>query len=229
MTTAAYEAGLAEFNRSFNDALAAKPDANWRAGGRKTKALPNGEDANWWLANGTAMVTAYYRWRSLNPNISIWYTPNGTPAIELEVNMRLEDDTMVKGYIDRVFQDFDSGELLIVDLKTGKNTPGPIQLAVYNLALQHTFGLTAKFGAYWMAREGTLDTIHDLTRLPPNMVSRWFRDVNKSLNAEIFVPHVGMMSCGWCGVKDHCYVHADGTYQPDFDSDIHKAQESEEV
>ena len=223
---AALIAGQNEFSRSFNEALAEKPNAAWRAAGRKTKAEPNGEDADWWLRNGPGMVDAYYRWRMANPDLVIWTTPAGTPAIELEVNISLSDGTMVKGFIDRIFQDFGTSELLIVDLKTGKRKPAPIQLAVYNLAILHTFGVTAKYGAYWMARDGTLDTVHDLERLPPKMVSRWFRDVNQARQAGIFVPHVSM-NCDWCGMKPHCYVHADNTFQPDFDSDlIHMAEGS---
>jgi hypothetical protein len=77
-----------------------------------------------------------------------------------------------------------------------------------------------------MAREGTLTQPIDLERHPPPMISRWFRDVNKAIDLGMFTPHVGM-SCGWCGMKDNCYVHTDGAPMPDFVSDIHSTLESE--
>jgi len=217
-------AGLREWDRSFNTAILEHPADKWRTAGRKTKADPNGEDIAWWQRNGPVMVAQYHAWRRQNPNLVIWETPQGAPAIELQVNIQLEDGTMLKGYIDRVFQDFDSGELLIVDLKSGKTTPPPIQLATYALAIEKTFGFAPRYGSYWMAREGTLDATHDLSRFPPAMVSRWFRDVNKALSMDIYVPHV-TRDCSWCSVKDSCYTQVDNAYRPDFNNDLNSTLE----
>lgn len=225
MSDAALAAGYAEFGNVFLKELSEHPDKPWRTAGRKTKAMPNGEDKDWWGEAGLTMVKAYHDWRLANPNINIWETPQGVPAIELQIGITLEDGTFVKGYIDRVYQDFDSGELLIGDLKTGKTTPPPIQLAVYALGLEQTFGIRPKFGGYWMAREGTLSTPVDLDKFSSKMISRWLRDVNKALSMGIYVPHVGM-NCSWCGVQDQCYVWTDGAYTPDFDSDLNMAQGS---
>lgn len=216
--------GKDTFTRSFLDAIAEHPEEAWRTAGRKTKANPNGEDIDWWLTNGQQMVEAYYHWRKINPNLVIWETPQGVPAIELQVNVNLEDGTMLRGFIDRVFQDFDSGELLVVDLKSGNNTPPPIQLATYRLALEQTFGYSPKYGSYWMARKGTLDTVHDLDKYPPAMVSRWLRDMKKIVDMDIYIPHVTTM-CGYCGVREHCYTQNEAAYKPNFVSDINMTVE----
>lgn len=216
--------GIQEFSNEFETAIAQHPQDAWRTAGRKTKANPNGEDIDWWRDNGKDMVTAYYQWRESNKNLVIWETPTGVPAIELAVNVTLEDGTMLRGFIDRVFQDFDSGELLVVDLKSGNSTPPPIQLATYRLALEQTFGFSPKFGSYWMARKGTLDMVHDLDKYPPAMVSRWMRDMKKIIDQGIYIPHVTMM-CNYCGVREHCYTQNESAYKPNFTSDINMTLE----
>lgn len=212
--------GRSAFLEYFDGEIAKHPEDKWRTAGRKTKANPNGDDINWWRTNGQDMADAYLRWRRMNQqNLVIWDTPTGVPAIELEVNIVLQDGTMLRGFIDRVFQDFSTGELLAVDLKTGTNVPTPIQLATYRLALEQTFGFSPKFGAYWMARKGTLDEIHDLDRFPPEMVSRWLRDTRRQIQAGFFTPHVTRM-CDYCGVKDHCYAQNPAAFTPDFNDDL---------
>jgi hypothetical protein len=223
----ALAAGYKAFGDTFLEGLLKEPaDAQWRTGGRSSKAWPNGEDKDWWAEQGLMMTKAYYDWRMSNPNLVVWETPQGVPAIELAVSVRLDSGITLKGYIDRVFQDFDSGELLIVDTKSGKTLPTPIQLAFYRTALEYTFGFAPKYGAYWMARKGTLDTVHDLDRFPRNMVERWIRDVQKGIDLRLFSPHVGY-NCGMCSVKPSCYAWNDGQFTPDFDSDIHIPVESE--
>lgn len=210
------EAGLARFHTEF-DAEAVTLTGPVRAAGRPTKAHPNGEDSAWWRAEGPAMVNAYYAWRLQNPNLRLWEI-NGTPAVELEVSCRLDGDVTVKGFLDRVFEDRNTGDLIIVDLKTGKTQPPPIQLAFYRLMLHTTVGVDAKWGAYWMARTGTLSAPINLEQYSMAMTARWIRDVKKAIDLNIFVPHVGQ-NCGWCGVKPQCYVHT-GQHLPHFESDL---------
>jgi RecB family exonuclease len=219
-------AGYQTFGDVFIAELQKQPNAEWRTAGRKTKAMPNGEDKDWWAIEGTKMVRAYYDWRMSNPNLVVWDTPQGVPAIELAVNITLPGGVMFRGFIDRVFQDFNTGELIVVDTKSGKNTPPPIQLAMYRMALEQTFGFSPKYGAYWMARQGTLDTIHDLDRFPPRMVSRWLRDTRKAIDLRLFSPHVSK-DCSWCSVQDSCYTVNPDAYTPNFDDDLNTTEGSD--
>ena len=219
MSAAAYEAGLAAFRETLEAEIAKAPNGPWRAGGRASKAYPNKEDKLWWLAEGPTMVHNYYNWRQQNPNLDIWHTPEGVPAIELGVAVTLPGDVVLKSYIDRVFVDKATGQTMIVDLKTGIPPQAGLQLAVYRLALQEQFGEAPRYGAFWMARQGTLDKVYDLNTYPIPMVQRWMRDVKKAIDMQIFVPHVNMM-CDYCGVKKFCYAHGSTEYVPDFDSDL---------
>lgn len=205
MSAIAYEAGLAAFRESIASYEKEHVGKVFRAGGRATKAFPNKEDKSWWMAEGPNMVHAYYNWRLSNPNLQVWTAPNGVPAIELEVNVMLPDGTMLKSFIDRVFEDVNTGEQIIVDLKTGKPPATALQLGVYRLALQQTFDLAPRYGAYWMGRQGGLDQVHDLSQFPPATVASWMQQVADMIRAGYFVPHVSQR-CGFCSVKSHCYA-----------------------
>lgn len=214
-----YEVGLATFRESFAEAEAKGAGKTWKAGGRATKKFPNKEDKTWWMAEGPTMVHNYYNWRIQNPNLEVWRAPDGTPGIELDMNVTIVGNVIVKGKIDRVFQDKNTGQLIIVDLKTGKPPASGLQLAVYRLALDAQFGVSPDYGAYWMARGGTLDKVWNLNEYPIKMVSRWLRDTKKAIDMGVFIPHTGIL-CDYCGVRKHCYAFGNNEYLPDFDNDL---------
>jgi hypothetical protein len=219
MTQAAYDAGIAAFRQHIADEQEKYPAVQWRVSGRATKANPNKEDGAWWMREGTGFVHAYYAWRMNNPHLTIWRTPEDVPAIELEMGVDIGNDTKVKGTIDRVFTSSVDGERLIVDLKTGKPPSSGLQLAVYRLMLGRQFGDAPKYGAYWLAREGRIGEVYDLSVYADGMVERWMRDVHKAINMRVFVPNIGLL-CDYCGVRRDCYAHGSTTYMPDFNNDI---------
>ena len=223
MSGIAYDAGLAAFHEYVSTKETELGDKTWRAGGRASKKYPNKEDRSWWMAEGPAMVHNWYNWRMTNPNLDIWTTPDGLPAVELGINVLLPGGVILKAYIDRIMVDVDTQETIIVDLKTGQPPKSGLQLAVYRLALQQQYGIAPKFGAYWMSRGGTLDTVYDLTFYGDDMVARWMRDVKKSIDQQLFVPNMTMM-CNSCGVKESCYAYSgNATFAPNFTSDLGEA------
>jgi hypothetical protein len=76
---------------------------NARVGGRATKLLPNKEDINFWQISGPMWVEDYIAWRKANTNWKIWTTPDGRPAIELELMPEIAG-VPVKMVIDRIFE-----------------------------------------------------------------------------------------------------------------------------
>lgn len=183
----------------------AKSNSNpndWRKGGRASKANPDKEDKAWWDENGKKMLDDFIMSYKTN-NWKIWVTPQGIPAIELGVNV-LFGDVLIKGYIDLVFENAD-GSLTVVDLKTGARTPdSSMQLGVYASAIENTFGIRPQYGAYYSARTGTLEPSAGIERWTYPVLTEMFRQFEAGLQAEIFLPNIGM-SCGTCGVKDYCY------------------------
>ena len=220
MSGIAYDAGIAAFHEYVSTKETELADKSWRVGGRVSKKYPNKEDKSWWMSEGPAMVHNWYNWRMTNPQLDIWTTPEGKPAVELGINVPLPGGVILKAYIDRIMVDVETGETIIVDLKTGQPPKSGLQLAVYRLALQEQFGIAPNFGAYWMSRGGKLDIVYDLTFYGEDMVARWMRDVKKSIDQELFVPNVTMM-CNFCGVKESCYAYwGNMTHAPVFKSDL---------
>ena len=219
MSDLAFEAGVTAFRDSLAQAEKDGEGKLWKAGGRVTKRWPNKEDRSWWYSEGPTMINNYIAWRKHNSHLEIWESPEGVPGIEVAVYVKLPGGLILNSKIDRVFTNKNTGQNIIVDLKTGKPPSSGLQLAVYRLALQEQFGEAPVHGAYWMAREGNLDQVYDLERYPTEMVSRWLRDIKKSIDLGIFVPNTGYL-CGSCGVKKHCYAFGATTHLPDFVSDL---------
>lgn len=221
--------GIDAFEESIKQEVAElQPGARVRAGGRPTKANPGGEDLTWWKQQGPAFIQSWITWRQQNPSLHMWSLDADTPAIELPVSAEVDVDgetVELKGFIDRVFVDAVTGQLLIVDLKTGKSTPEPLQLAFYRRALAATHGVQAQYGAYWMARKGTLSDIADLDSFDDATVDYWVATTVRGIRNNVFLPRVSPM-CSGCGVREHCYVFNKNTPFSPIDSNIHQVMEA---
>lgn len=211
MNETVYQEALVVFTKTLDDAEAENAGKQMRASGRANAK----EDKKWWLANGPKMIHSYAVWREQNPDLLLWDV-NGVPAIELEINVDIAPGVRMKAFIDRIFVDRSTGSLLIVDLKSGKNTPpSALQLATYRTVLEDQFDVSPQYGAYWMARTGTLDAIHDLDKYPTSLVRQWFSDMRHMVENNSFIPRVSR-DCGWCGVRDFCYLQNPALKPPKF-------------
>jgi putative RecB family exonuclease len=217
----AFKAGVDAFRESLLEEEKQHDGKVWRSGGRASKRWPNKEDREWWLAEGPTMINNYLVWRKNNPQLEIWHTPDGTPGIEIAINVKMAG-VLLNSKIDRVFVNRNTNKTIIVDLKSGKPPQSGLQLAVYRLAMIEQFGQenAPAHGAYWMAREGSLNQIYDLDQYPVAMVSRWLRDVRKAIEMQIFVPNVGHQCYAFCSVQRYCYAHGNLQYLPVFASDL---------
>ena len=198
------------FERALDEQLTDVDESTVRAGGRASKDYPDGENRDWWMDNGPVFVQAWIDWREQNPNLALLELPGAVPGVEVAVTALSPDGVALKGYIDRIFVDIEAGQLLIVDLKTGRNTPpSSLQLDFYRYALSQTLGLHADFGGYWMARRGTLDKVHTLWR-SDQQIEAMLRLARTMIDGELFIPHLTSL-CGSCGVKEHCSAYTPTT------------------
>ena len=175
----------------------------WRTGGRVSKANPNKEDKAWWDENGKAMFQSFVTcWQETG--LSIWTTPNGTPGVELGFDVNF-GKIRVKGFADLLAVN-KAGELGVVDHKTGNYIPdGPMQLGLYACLNELTYGVRPTWGAYYSARKGQFIYIDNIDRWTIPLFTELFAQFQRGLDAEIFLPNVGM-ACGTCGVKEYCYA-----------------------
>jgi hypothetical protein len=183
------------------------PD-EWAASGRASKEYPNKEDREFWLKNGPKWVLQYRRFLAASP-WQVWLTPDGEPAIELELEWFLED-IPVKGYIDRIYENVVTGALLIVDLKTGAREPmGTKQLVTYHNGLralwkeQGWHSEAPRYGSYYMARSGLLTSPEVVADLDDGRLEFDYSNARKGIEAGIFLPSKSTL-CGSCNVRAYC-------------------------
>lgn len=176
--------------------------AEFRAGGRVSKAWPDKENAAWWLAEGPAMVNRWITWRRACP-WEVWVSPDGEFGIELEVNVPIAG-AVVHGYLDRAFAD-GNGNVIVLDLKTGASTPSVArQLGTYKRGLEEAYpGLNVAYGTFWDARKGATGKVYDLSRYTADRLEWQYGALKFARESGIYLPNP--LRCSSCGVADWCY------------------------
>lgn len=175
----------------------------FRAGGRKTNAYPNKEDAQWWLDHGPKMVDYWAQFRQ-DSGYQIYQFENGQLAIESEMNQEI-NGVNIKAYLDRLMVS-PTGELTVVDIKTSSKPPATnTQLGIYAILAEKQFGIRPTKGAYFMARTGELTDPVELSQYTESRLGSWLKSFSKAIEHNIFIPAPGFM-CGTCSVNNSCYV-----------------------
>jgi len=129
------------------------PTSEWRAAGGKSTRKPT-EDEAFWRANGPQYARNWALWRSQNPQWSVWTTPDGEPAIELEFNIADFGGVGLKAVIDRVMVNT-AEELAVHDLKAGSSTPDLLdQHLIYAGCMELKYGIRPPLGAFFNCRKG---------------------------------------------------------------------------
>lgn len=175
--------------------------ALWRAGGRATKENPDRENGDWWAKQGARMVQNWIDWREQSHGLQLWVTPEGIPAIELVLNIELEG-VPVKMALDRLMVT-QSGELVVVDLKTGSSTPkSSFQLGMYAVGMEMTFGVRPRYGTYWAARNGATTELIELNQWTIERAGSIVKMFDNARKAGIFVPNFD--HCNMCNFTAVC-------------------------
>lgn len=179
---------------------------DFRAGGRASVKWPDKENADWWLAEGPAMVRRWITWRRANTRWEVWITPGGVPAVELGFTLTIENgEAEVRGYVDRVFEDTDSGSLIVLDVKTGSRKQAtPRQLGVYKQGIEDAFpGKAVRFGTFWDARSGNTSEVYPLNEYSLRRLEWQYGALRHARQTGLYLPNPSM--CSSCGVRDFCY------------------------
>lgn len=191
-----YEAGLAEAREKEPD------ESRWRRAGRKTQALPNKEDVEFWRRAGSGWAIGYMEHRNADDAFPIFTMPNGDPAIEVGFTWQPSEEYVVRGAIDRILQ-APSGELVVCDLKTGKAPYDATQLGTYALAVESLLGVRPTWGTYYLAREGALDKFRSLRRYTPEWVAHQYGVAHQMRKEGLYLANPGT-HCVACGVREGC-------------------------
>lgn len=173
---------------------------NWRVGGRRTKANPDGENIAYWQGEGLRQVEAYIQWLD-RCGWEIATMPDGRPGIEWDGVVQFAS-TPVQFIIDCVYSNGE--DLIVVDYKTGSRSPsGVIQLGLYASGLERMLGVRPKWGSFYMTRRGELEDLTDLSPWGVDYFDHAFSAMNAQLALGWFPPNVSD-HCNICSFRDYC-------------------------
>ncbi|AWV47921.1 hypothetical protein JK2ML_1312 [Mycobacterium leprae Kyoto-2] len=135
-------------------------------------------------------------------------------SCEQRVEVELADGLLLRGFIDRI-DVAATGELRVVDYKTGKAPPAAqalaefkamFQMKFYALTLLHSRGvLPARLRLIYLADSQLLDYAPDrdeLLRFGKTLMAIW-RTIQFSGETGDFRPNPSRL-CGWCPHQEHC-------------------------
>lgn len=159
-----------------------------------------------WSTLGPQLVQSWIDWRKRSP-YTVWTTPDGQPAIELDVSGMLPGCPVeIKGYVDIVMHDPVFDQLVIIDKKTSKKPPQEVaQFATYAALLEVKYGKRARLGAAFMNRTGTLARPFELAEHTPEAVGAVFGEAWEQIQAGDFAANPGR-ACHICDVMSSCFV-----------------------
>ena len=135
-------------------------------------------------------------------------------SCEQRVEVELPDGTLLRGFVDRI-DVAPTGELRVVDYKTGKAPPAARELAefkamfqmkFYAVALLRSRGvMPARLRLLYLADGQVLDYTPDLgelERFEKTLIAIW-RAIQSAGATGDFRPHPSKL-CNWCAHQEHC-------------------------
>lgn len=192
------EVFVAEYIESIGEQAEDTPDTDyWFASGPYSGPV----DIERRFGIGLEQCEKLIDWYDKHPDEKIWFTPDGTPAIELGFEVVL-DGVLVKGFIDAIVETPQG--LVVRDLKTG-NLPGDtFQLATYAVAMKEMYGVDIVKGDYLMGKTGKPTLVYDLTETPRKEVADAFKRLDENVKAGNFPANPDPKVCRMCSVRTSC-------------------------
>lgn len=160
----------------------------------------------WWQDNGHTLVDNWLAWRR-KTRWDIWETPDGHRAIELELNVNLDVVGLVKMFIDRIFVT-PTGEIVVVDIKTGRTPETAEQLGLYSTGVELTWGPAYRptWGFFWDAHKGEHGTPQLLDRYTPEFFRNAYTEAAAGINAGCFMAKPANNCKDWCSMARYCHA-----------------------
>lgn len=139
-----------------------------------------------------------------NERLTAWTLPDtGWVASEVPFEVDL-GGVRVRGFIDLIMVDPQTGALLVRDIKTGAKKPvGTVQLATYAIALRKQYGVHVAWGDYWMCKDDCASSPEYLGDIPEARIASQYQMVDASIRDERWPANVGD-HCARCDVARHC-------------------------
>lgn len=187
--------------------------------GRASAAYGGKRGLEWWMDNGPGMVQSWIDWRE-SSGWHLWELPDGSPAVEVELNITLPGGYPIRMFIDRVMVT-PAGQIVVLDIKTGRIPETAEQLGLYAYGLEQEFGWSARptWGYFWHPDKGH-GAPQSLSLYTGEYLSEQARMAVAGINAGCFMAKPANNCQAWCGVAKWCT--AVGGTAPDFNVFVNK-------
>jgi hypothetical protein len=181
--------------------------------GRASAQYGGKRGIEWWMDNGPGMVQAWIDWREAS-GWHLWELPDGSPAVEVELNIALPGGYPMRMFIDRVMVT-PAGQIVVLDIKTGRIPETAEQLGLYAYGLEQEFGWSCRpeWGYFWHPDKGH-GSPQSLGMYTGDYLDEQARMAVAGINAGCFMAKPANNCANWCGVAKHCA--AVGGTPPDF-------------
>lgn len=189
---------IEEFQRSIDDQARHTPNFSvWFGSG------PYGpeEDITRRFGLGWEQTKGLIQWSLNHPEVKIWETPDGDPAIELEFFVELGGVT-VKGYIDQIVET--PKGLVVRDIKTGAKPGDAFQLAVYAEAMKQLHGVDINRGDYFMGKTMKPTRLIPITPEERARTHEEFKWLETQITEQNFEAKPSRQNCQMCDVASSC-------------------------
>jgi putative RecB family exonuclease len=140
------------------------------------------------------------------------YSPfkDGTIECEKEITINLDEDTKIKGFIDRLVYDIEKGHYEIHDYKTSNTLPTQEkmdqdrQLALYSIAIKEMYGKDKDVVLVWhyLAYDQRIISRRTEEQLE-NLKQETKKLIEDIKNVKTFLPNKSIL-CEWCEYKTIC-------------------------
>src|SRR5699024_10042446 len=125
---------------------------------------------------------------------------------ELEFDILL-GSVPVRGYIDQIVTvTLPDGRILIIvrDVKSGATPGETVQLKLYSVSVEDTYGVPVELGDYWMGKDKKPTKRYDLTTVTRNQLVDRFGLLDENIREERFDPTPDPKKCGRCPFNSYC-------------------------
>jgi putative RecB family exonuclease len=155
-----------------------------------------------YFQKGTEFLIGYYQ--------KYYPFKDGTIECEKKINIKLDENTQIQGFIDRLVHNIETGEYEIHDYKTGNFLPSQDkmdedrQLALYSIAIKEIYGKDKEVCLIWhylahnqkICSKRTNEQLEELKQKTLNTI--------KEIESTEIFPTFKSTLCHWCEYKSIC-------------------------
>jgi putative RecB family exonuclease len=138
---------------------------------------------------------------------------DGTIECEKKIMIKLDEDTKLQGFIDRLVHNIETGEYEIHDYKTAKTLPSQQkmdedrQLALYSIAIKELYGQDKEISLVWHYLAHDTKIVSKRTNEQLNKLKEETKALIKKIEETKDFPFKPMILCNWCEFKEMCPAH----------------------